>query len=93
MIVGSRQTLIDLAMQHAGAAEAAFEMCVQHDFEITKELEAGSILPEPVVLNNEVVTLYRTEKAKPASILIKQMPGEEDEGIDFWAIETDFEVQ
>jgi hypothetical protein len=93
MIVGSRQTLIDLAMQHAGSAEAAFEMCLQHDFEITRELEAGAELPQPIVLNNEVVTLYRTEKAKPASILIKQMPGAEDEGVDFWAIETDFIVQ
>lgn len=89
--VGNRQTLLDLAMQHAGNAEAAFAMCVQQDVPITNEYAAGTILPAPEIENEDVITLYRTEKAKPASIL--QNAENDLEGINYWIIEDDFIVQ
>lgn len=91
--VGNRQTLLDLAMQHAGNAEAAFAMCVQNDVPITNEYTAGTILPAPDVLNKDVATLYRTEKSKPASIIELSGSGSNLEGIDYWIIEDDFIVQ
>lgn len=91
--VGNRQTLLDMAMQHAGSSEAAFAMCVQNDVPITKVYAAGTILPAPVIINEDVVTLYLTEKAKPASIISSPETDNIFEGIGYWYIEDDFIVQ
>lgn len=89
--VRNNQCLIDLAMQHAGSAEAAFAMCVQYDLPLSFDLIAGTQFPAPIVENGDVVTLYRTEKSIPCST-ITPMSTSRLEGIDYWAIEDDFIV-
>lgn len=91
--VGNRQSFLDLAMQHAGDTEAALAMCIQNDVPITEEYPAGTLLPMPEIVNEEIVTLYKNEFVKPASILEAADTGNNLEGIDYWIIEDDFIVQ
>lgn len=93
IVTGSRQCLLDLAMEHAGDAEAAFNMSVQYNVPLTIKYDAGTVLPKPEVINENVVTLYKSEKAKPASILSADGEGLNFEGIGYWFLEDDFIVQ
>jgi hypothetical protein len=90
--VKDRQTFLDLAMQHSGSAEAAFNMALQNNMALTADLIAGTILPTPAVVFADIVQLFKVEKAVPASILLNSIYGAK-EGIDYWAIENDFIVQ
>ena len=87
---GNRQSLLDLAMQHAGSAEEAFALSVQNDIPITIELEAATVLPAPAVVNQDIVTLYKVDKVKPCSILNSEGTGDNMEGIGYWIIQDDF---
>lgn len=88
--IGSRQCLIDLAMQHAGSAEAAFDMMVQYNIPITADLNPATELPAPAAKNEAIKTLYKTEMVMPASITISELMRQE--GIGYWIIENDFVV-
>jgi hypothetical protein len=90
--VKDRQTFLDIAMQHSGSAEAAFEIAVQNNMELTADLIAGTWLPQPAVVFADIVQLFKVEKAVPASIIFDGIYGAK-EGIDYWAIENDFIVQ
>lgn len=90
--VKDRQTFLDLAMQHSGSAEAAFNMAAQNNMGLTDDLIAGTLFPSPAVVFPDIVELYFVEHAVPASILLQPYAGNK-EGIDFWIIENDFIVQ
>lgn len=87
--VSNNQTCIDIAMQYAGTAEAAWDICVKNNLPITAALEAGSQLPKPAIINNQVVIVFSVEKAVPCSntAIIPE------EGIGYWFLEDDFIVQ
>lgn len=89
----SRQCFLDLAMQYAGNAEAAVAMSVQNEMPITEDFFIGQQIKKPVLVNEDVVTLYRTEKAVPASKDVRFGGNTQQEGIDYWIIENDFIVQ
>lgn len=92
--VNDRQCFLDLAMQHAGAASAAVAMAFQNLMPLTQIFIAGQLLPAPVVVDADIVELYRTEKVRPASdFTIITDPPSSGEGIGWWFIENDFIVQ
>ncbi len=82
---------MDLAMQYAGDAEAALAMSVQNDKPITDEIDAGTQMPYPDVVNDDVALLFLVEKIKPSSVIIDSEAS--NEGIDYWQLENDFVIQ
>lgn len=92
--VRDRQCFLDLAMQHAGSASAAVAMAFQNLMPLTQLFNAGVELPAPVVVDAEIVQLYKVEKVIPASIhTVITDPPSSGEGIGWWYLENDFIVQ
>ncbi|MDR3227757.1 MAG: LysM domain-containing protein [Prevotellaceae bacterium] len=90
--VQNRQTLLDIAVQEMGSAEAVFELAAANNLSITDALENGQILQIPQSANNyvqrQVVKYYNVNKINPATAIENATP----EGIEFWAIEYDFVI-
>ncbi|RMF03586.1 MAG: LysM domain-containing protein [Bacteroidetes bacterium] len=82
------QTLEDIAIQHLGSAEAAFSLAVVNDLEYTEQLLPGMVLILQEVYDKRVQRVYNQQGWKPANAVTLL-----EEGIDFWGIEVDFEVQ
>ncbi|MDR3287049.1 MAG: LysM domain-containing protein [Prevotellaceae bacterium] len=92
--VKNRQTLLDIAVQEMGSAEAVFELAAANNLSITDEPENGQILQIPQstgeYVPRQIVNYYNVNKIKPATAIENTIiiP----EGIEFWAIEYDFTV-
>lgn len=93
--VRDRQCFLDMAMQYAGDAPAAVQMAFNSLLPVTQLFAPGDLLPMPAVIDTDITTVFKTEKAIPASSSSAFSGGgtDADEGIDFWIIENDFIVQ
>ncbi len=95
MIVGSRQSIFDIALQQCGTLEAAFEIAAMNDCSLTDDLTTGDDMAVPQASNDAVVKQYAVNNILPATGItqdeINDMMGT-GEGIEFWAIEYDFIV-
>lgn len=67
MIVKARQTVMDIALQECGSAEATFEICRLNDISISDTIEPGTELELPAVSNQKVVEYYRFNGIEPAT--------------------------
>ena len=65
--IQDRQTLFDLAIQHCGDREAAFQIADTNDLSLTEALSAGFSLAVPEPINQRVVYHYRTNSIIPAT--------------------------
>lgn len=84
------QTLIDLAIQELGDASLLFDLAQANNLSITSVLTpAQSIIIPDVTKDTRVVSYLKRENIFPAFF---DRP-EEFEGIEFWAIEDEFEIQ
>jgi hypothetical protein len=91
--VQNRQTLLDIALQELGSAEAVFELAVVNNCSITGDLDAGRVLDIPAVsqyVRRQIADYYRVNGINPATQLDDTMSF--DEGIGEWEIENDFTV-
>jgi hypothetical protein len=86
------QSLFDIAIQAAGSVEAAFDIALANGVSITDELQPGTILVIPAVVNKRVADYYRSNSIKPATTLGAQDVEFVTAGINYWRIEYDFEV-
>lgn len=86
-----QQTIIDIAVQELGDAERAVEIAALNGLGITDELTAGQVLQVPDYDASKVntVQLFMNKALAPASVDDAMTI---DEGIDYWALEMDFEV-
>ena len=85
------QTIIDICIQELGDASRVFEVAELNNMGITSDLIAGTLItvPDYAPEKSSIVKLFSNPALKPASI---QTENEDEEGIEFWAIEDDFEV-
>ena len=60
-----RQTLFDIAVQHCGDAQAAFDIADMNDISLTDS--ETMVLEIPAVYNRRVVDYYHTNDIKPAT--------------------------
>ena len=90
MIVLEGQSLLDIAIQCCGSAEAAYDIAVLNGLSIADDLTAGRELTIPAAVNSSVVSYYTQKGIKPSTAITATT--EDSEGIDFWAIEDDFEI-
>lgn len=94
--VSTRQSLLDIAIQHAGTAQTALELALLNGISLTDDLEVGSELVMTDVVNEQVVQTFVVSKLIPATAITSRQILEiidQQEGINFWAIEYDFIVQ
>lgn len=66
------QTLFDIALQHCGAAEAAYDIARLNGLSLTAVLTPGQELQLPPVVSAQVVGRYRQDGIKPATEVIEE---------------------
>lgn len=88
-----QQTITDIAVQELGDAERAIEIAALNGLSLTTALQAGQILtvPDFDITKADTVQLFTNKALAPASFADDDF--DENEGIDFWALEIDFIVQ
>lgn len=93
MIVLEGQSLIDVAIQCCGSAEAAYEIAVLNGLSITDDLAAGRELNIPTAVNATIVSYYTQKGIKPATGITTEAENALiGEGIEYWALEYDFVI-
>ena len=93
--VAPQQSMLDIALQHAGGAEAVFQLARQNNLSITDDLNVGQQLAPATILSKEVTNYYAVHNICPATAITNDTINEilgDGEGIEFWAIEYDFIV-
>lgn len=91
--VTSRQSLFDIAIQHCGNMETAFDIALLNGIGLTDDLQTSEELELVPPADNGIVQTFTVNHYKPATGIttteILDILGQ-DEGIEFWTIETDF---
>jgi hypothetical protein len=85
------QTMLDLALQHCGSADALVEIASLNDVEITEELPAGSLVIVPEAYDKQRVKFLLNGNHKPFTGPLNRID-EAGQGLEFWAIEIDFVI-
>jgi hypothetical protein len=67
MIVAEGQTLIDIAIQYLGSADAAYDLATLNGMSITDKLSPGQTLELPAVVDKDVVAYYANRGIVPAT--------------------------
>jgi hypothetical protein len=89
--ISEGQSVLDVAVQKCGAAEAALALAIRNEVSITEELSIGKEIVLSEVVNKNIAAYYANKNLSPATGITTN--GELlDEGIEFWAIEYDFVV-
>jgi hypothetical protein len=93
----SGQSILDVAIQTAGSAEAAVLLALANGLSVTDELDAGQELTTVTAIDRDIFNYYANNQLKPATAISAGKSagtgdGEADEGIEFWYVEYDFVV-
>ncbi|WP_312313359.1 hypothetical protein [Empedobacter brevis] len=92
------QTLLDVSIYLFGTAKGGFQLAEANGLSVTDDVVAGQILEIPNGMDfGERLTVehYQLRDLKPATAIqletfeIIELPS----GIDYWAIQIDFEIQ
>lgn len=88
----NRQSLFDIAVQECGSVEAAFGLAILNNLSISDELTPNNELKPVGVTNQKIVDHFKVNEIRPATAITDNEATQtiSDEGIEFWAIETDF---
>jgi len=89
--VSEGQTLLDIAVQYCGTADAQFDIAALNGIEVTDDLVPGQelLVPDTEIEMESIAGVF-TNGIIPASA--DDTITEIDEGIEFWYIEDDFVV-
>lgn len=61
------QTLIDVAIQETGSAEAAYIIAKQSGLSVTDDLQPGQQIESPAIVDKQIATYYANKSIKPAT--------------------------
>lgn len=91
------QSLLDLAIQHTGSVENAFELAVENGLSLTDDLEAGEsikLTTHGIRQNKDILGYYQAKKLQPATGINYQSStiNDKPQGIDYWTVQIDFVV-
>lgn len=85
------QSLLDLAIQHTGTAENAFDLALANGLSLTDDLEAGDWLvanSQELKANKDILNYYTAKNIQPATAITAAV--EQPQGISYWAIGINF---
>lgn len=95
-IILHNQSLLDIAIQHTGTAENAFDLALANNRSITDDLEAGEsigLTAYGIQQNKDILSYYQAKKLQPATAISGDYSTDNSlQGIDYWAIQMDFVV-
>ncbi len=86
-----RQSLFDLAIQHAGAADDAIAIALENGLSLTDDIIPGQNINTTEPKANSITQYYATNQLQPATAVSTteiNLPG----GINYMGIEIDFIV-
>lgn len=86
-----RQSLFDLAIQHAGSAEAALLLALENGLSLTDDIIPGQNINTAETKPNSITQYYATNQLQPATAVSAteiNLSG----GINYMGIEIDFIV-
>lgn len=87
------QNIIDVAMQHVGAAEAAYDIAIINGLELTAEDELpGREIVIGEVVNKKVVRYFENLKTVDCTTIRNLNAQIFNQGIGYWRIGYDFKV-
>lgn len=88
------QSIIDIAMEHCGSAEAAWDIAVANGVSMTDDISVGSGLELPCVVSSRIVNHYRSLRHSLGTGMsddaVDMLLGA---GVGYWRIGVDFEVR
>ena len=93
--VTSRQSVLDIALQHCGSLEAAFDIAQSNGISLTDDLTTGQSMSVPEPTDTAMAQHYGVNNLQPATAVSNAEINDllaVGEGIGFWAIEYDFVV-
>jgi hypothetical protein len=90
-IIKPHQNIIDVAMQHAGAAEAAFNIASDNGLSLTNEPTPGVEVLVNEVVNQRVVFYFNAQKNIDCTT-IRNDQNLLKQGIGYWRIGYNFKV-
>lgn len=85
------QSLLDLAIQHTGTAENAFDLALANGLSLTDDLEAGGsiqLIAYGIQQNKDILNYYTAKNIQPATAITAAV--EQPQGISYWAIGINF---
>lgn len=85
------QSILDLAMQHTGTAENAFDLALANGLNLTDDLEAGEsiqLIAYGIQQNKDILNYYTAKNIQPATAITAAV--EQPQGISYWAIGINF---
>ena len=86
------QNIVDIALEYTGSIETVFDIMVANPEvfpELLTPVVSASEISIPAVVNNNLVRHYSSRKIH----VVTGQDADDNSGIDFWAIEQNFEVQ
>ena len=67
MKVFAGQSIFDIAIQHCGAIEAAFQIALKNDIGLTDNLTVGAELASAEIINRDVFNYFARRGLQPAT--------------------------
>lgn len=88
------QSLLDIAIQHTGSVENAFEFAVQNGLSVSNELVAGNglFIPGDIAFENDILNYYTSKKINPATAFTELNDAPQIGGIGYMRIGGNFKV-
>lgn len=65
--IKDNQSLLDIAIQYCGSAEAAYQFAVLNGLSVTDDLQKGNVLAAPAVVNVDIARYYANRALTPAT--------------------------
>lgn len=94
VVVEQGQSLRDIALQNCGDISALIDLAWMNDLSITDDISAGTVLQLPEVVNQDVVSYFKSKRENEN--LIPATGNADDsielEGIGYWYIGLNFKV-
>ena len=92
IVVLHHQSFLDLAIQHTGSVENAFDLALQNGKSLTDDLVAGEQLTLKNTKNNtDILSYYQSKKLQPAtSVSHTGSSSFQLQGIGYWSIQSEF---
>ena len=93
--VTSRQSVLDIVLQHCGGLEAAYDIALNNGISLSDDLDTGQELAVPEPTDETMAKHYNVNGIQPATAITSDEINDTLnilEGVDFWGIEFDFVV-
>lgn len=89
-----QQSLCDVIVQLSGSLEKSFSWLNENDLSMTDDLIVGQELKVSTIDNADIANYLKARNVVPATALSidEETALNENEGIGYWAIESDFVV-